>query len=200
MKTIIYLDVDGVLNAVNYDAPEGTGWSDTGWHYLHYVNGYPFLYHEDVIARLNAIAARDDVEVRWLTTWLDQAGQILPEIIGINGRDWLPIGDQHYARHHHTRQALGWWKHDAIIEDLASLPKGERVRIVWIDDDIKVFPKTMVLDLIEESNPHVRMMNVSPRTETGLTSTHMEAIESFIDGLLDEEEECSAATGGGAGS
>jgi len=87
MKTTIYLDVDGVLNAVSKKSPTltATGWGE--WKTAP-VNGWPILWAPELITALNELAAREDVTFKWLTTWTDDAAKVLSPAIGIEGQEW----------------------------------------------------------------------------------------------------------------
>ncbi|AYR01579.1 hypothetical protein PP639_gp079 [Arthrobacter phage Seahorse] len=167
MKTTIYLDVDGVLNAVSKRTPslKISGWEN--WRTKR-VNGWPILFSPDMVAALNELAERPDVTFKWLTTWTDDAAKVLSPAIGIDGQNWAALhGDQHA-----WGGKRGWWKLDAIRDD-AQPADGQRY--VWIDDDISA--ERQAIEWVQ-GRPDV--IAISPSTVQGLTRDDLEQVKAFI--------------------
>lgn len=163
MNTTIYLDVDGVINAVSGRAPSKkfAGWDD---YREEWVKGFRIHYSPALTEALNGLAARDDVTIKWLTTWRHEAAQQLSAAIGINGADWEVLdGDLH------AWGGDGWWKLTAIRDDLDG-------RAIWIDDDL-----SMELSAMKWAAGHDELLIISPGTTIGLTRNNIEAITAFID-------------------
>jgi hypothetical protein len=74
---VLLLDVDGVLNAVRRDLPEG-------WRRGTY-NGYVLSWDPTVVARLRELHESGRVALQWLTTWTERADQLLAEPMGLPG-------------------------------------------------------------------------------------------------------------------
>lgn len=155
----VYLDVDGVINAVTHRTPSW-GWSDEGT--VVNVNKFSIRYSTELVAALHELALRPNVHIFWLTTWEQSAPVDLCPAIGLNGGDWHVLTNE--PRHEPTTSA--WWKLNALREHL---PEGRRA--IWIDDDIK-FDRAAQEWLAE--NPMVTP--VSPNTEVGLTLRQMRNI------------------------
>lgn len=172
MTTTIYLDVDGVLNAVARVNPSmtATGWDPHCWDTAP-INGYPIRWNRELINALNELAGRDDVEFKWLTTWTNDAAKILAPEIGINGQDWDVLDRNELA-------VRPWWKLEAIRADVESTQPD---RFVWIDDDLSM--ESRALEWLE-SRPNG--MGISPFMREGLTREHLKLISAFID-AADEE-------------
>ena len=133
MSTDIYLDVDGVLNAVCVGEPHGWGWQCRSR--VEQVNGFPIRWSETLVGRLTALAARDDVRVRWLTTWCSDAPRQLAPALGIaGGETWDVIG----AEVMDAPGMGGWWKWRAL-RDLTDRSE----RFVWLDDDLDYEPDAL---------------------------------------------------------
>jgi hypothetical protein len=167
MKTTIYLDVDGVLNAVSKRTPslKISGWDN--WK-TKPVNGWPILFSPDMVAALNELAEREDVTFKWLTTWTDDAAKVLSPAIGINGQEWEVLqGDQHA-----WGGKRGWWKLDAIRD--ASAPTDGH-RYVWIDDDISA-----EVEAISWVQSRDDILAISPSTMQGLTRDDIDQVNDFI--------------------
>jgi hypothetical protein len=166
MSTTIYLDVDGVLNAVSKKSPTlaSTGWDE--WKTAP-VNGWPILWAPALINVLNELAAREDVTFKWLTTWTDDAAKVLSPAIGINGQDWEVLhGDQHA-----WGGKRGWWKLEAIRADvMETMPD----QLIWIDDDL-----SMEHDALEWIAGRSEGLAISPFMREGLTRANVEQITAF---------------------
>jgi len=166
MSTTIYLDVDGVLNAVSKKSPTlaSTGWDE--WKTAP-VNGWPILWAPALINVLNELAAREDVTFKWLTTWQDDAAKVLSPAIGINGQDWPVLhGDQHGWR------GREWWKLEAIRADVEASAPG---KFIWIDDDLSMEGVAIVwLD------GQAAGLGISPFMVEGLTRDNVAQITNYI--------------------
>lgn len=164
----IYLDIDGVLNAVTtMDNPHEHDW-DSDW-VKKKVNGYWIRYNENMINALNEIAQRDDVEIIWLTTWVDLACTMMSPAIGINGENWRVLDRDDIVKEYFFK----WWKLDAIKQDIQET-KPERV--VWIDDDIKYESEASVW-----INEQPNFLAISPWVESALTKKNIDEIIEFLD-------------------
>lgn len=169
MKTI-YIDVDGVINAVSGKAPkQNTGW--LGEWKQESIAGYPILWSTELIDRLNALDAREDVEFIWLTTWRSLAPQVLSEAIGLNGQDWdyVDAPDEDLENLNH------WWKL-AAIRRKRKLRHVDVSKSVWIDDDI--YYESAASAWVRDEWPN--LLAISPNSYHGITRKQMESIEEFL--------------------
>lgn len=161
----VYLDVDGVLNAVTGSLPQW-GWSAES-HRCTRVNGFLISWSTELIDRLNALAVQPHVNFHWLTTWLRDAPEILADKIGLHGKDWPVIGETQYA----SISYPDWWKLSAA--QTAATESGRRV--VWIDDDLSHPPAREWAVTLGES-----IMLVQPDTRVGVTKDMMDMIEAWV--------------------
>lgn len=168
MKTTIYLDVDGVVNAVSKRTPKLniTGWET--WK-TKPVNGWPILFSPEMIAALNELAVDPDVTFKWLTTWTDDAAKVLSPAIGINGQDWEALEGEQHGWH-----GRDWWKLIAIRDDVE---ESDSERFIWIDDDIKA--ERAAIEWVKSRND---VLALSPFTVQGLTRNELNAARAFIGG------------------
>ncbi|UUX60157.1 HAD domain-containing protein [Glutamicibacter halophytocola] len=126
MKNYLFLDIDGVLNAVGalLDPERGRPWQD-----FEAVSGERWgeTVSPEMIRHLNAIIVDHKVTVIWLSTWQDQA-PAFGHKIGLEGSlDWPWLS---------TEDARGkWGKHVSIEAYLDKLP-GRNANVAWIDDDL----------------------------------------------------------------
>lgn len=155
----IYLDVDGVINAVS-PSPVSWGWEGEGR--VERINGFPIRWAPQLVDALNDLASRPHVHMHWLTTWEGDAPRDLCPVIGLDGGDWPVLrNDPAYEP-----TALSWWKLAALQ---AHLPDDRRA--IWIDDDI-AFDRTAQTWLDETP----RVTAFSPRTWLGLTRAQMNLV------------------------
>lgn len=167
MGTIIYLDVDGVINS--FGKSETIGWTGT-WN-LKKVIGYKIHWYTDLVEELNKLAAMENVTVKWLTTWQDKAVTDLCPALGIEGTSWDVI----YAEDQEDLFDLsnGWWKLRAIMKDVAI---HDPDKIVWIDDDFKYEREAVGwAEHISE-----KILPISPFTHWGMTKEDFDDIIEFI--------------------
>jgi Swiss Army Knife RNA repair-like protein len=164
---VLLLDVDGVLNALQVELPDG-------WHRGSY-NGYPISWDPTITARLRAWHEAGRVEIQWLTTWAADADRLLAEPMG------LPRGLRTHAREGAGPTGFvgrvgaqpGWWKL-AFAREVAEAEPGRR--IVWIDDDLA--DRAGSTGEFLAANPQV--MVVAPDLATGLTHEQLDAIEAWL--------------------
>ena len=165
---VLLLDVDGVLNAVHPDLPEG-------WRRGIY-NGYVLSWDPTVTARLRRWHESGRVELQWLTTWTEKADKLLAEPMG------LPRGLRTHSREGvlptgfggERRGVSGWWKL-AAARAVAEAEPGRR--IVWIDDDLV----HQAEDTSEWLAANARVLVVAPDLFAGLTHAELDRVEAWLD-------------------
>jgi hypothetical protein len=163
---VLLLDVDGVLNAVRPDLPEG-------WQRGRF-NGYVLSWDPSVVARLRAMHESGAVELQWLTTWTEMADRILAEPLGLprglrtHSRDVLPTGFGGSLR-----GLSGWWKLAAARAVAQAEPDR---RIVWIDDDLA--------DQAEDTSgwiaEHGDVLVIAPDYSIGLTHAELDRVDAWL--------------------
>lgn len=161
-KARIYLDVDGVINALARRQPEWV-W---GPREAKCVNGYPITWSPNLVAALNGVAKTPGIGVYWLTTWCHDAPQKLAPALGIDGTQWPVVGYEHWRR----STGLPWWKHRAIVEHLHDFDGP----VLWIDDDHGVDPACVAW---LAGQPQILAM--APNSSTGITRAEFDLIERF---------------------
>ena len=167
-KTIVYIDVDGVINS--FHQSKTIGWE--GEWKLAKVIGYKIHWYTDLVEELNKLSEMENVEVKWLTTWQDKAVTDLCPALGIEGTFW----DVLYAADQEDLFDLsnGWWKLSAIMKDVAI---HEPDKIVWIDDDFKY--ERNAIGWSEHLGPE-KILPISPFTDWGMTKEDFSDIIEFI--------------------
>lgn len=172
-KTKLFFDVDGVFNALPWKHTDLVG--ETGWQTWEKVkvNGFTITYSPELVAAVNTIAARDDVEVHWLTTWCDKAASMIAPALGINGVDWPVIGTDADVDHKSLHR---WWKFDLLRTELFE----DESPVVWVDDDM-LSAAAQVFNLYSWSNERADLLQICPDIELGITRAHIEEIVKFLD-------------------
>lgn len=166
-KTILYIDVDGVINS--FHRTKTAGWKGD-WN-LAKVIGYKIHWYTELVEELNKLSKREDVEFKWLTTWQDQAVTDLCPALGIEGTGWEVL----YAEEQEDLfdRSNGWWKLRAIIKDYTI---HQPDKVVWIDDDFKYEGNAMAwANFMEET-----VYPVSPFTDWGMTREEFSGIIEYI--------------------
>lgn len=169
MNTTIYLDVDGVLNAIGpfRKREDATGWNE--WRTVK-VNGWQIQYAPELIGNLNRIAGLPAVTIKWLTTWEHDAASDLSPAIGLNGQEW-PVLESGKADKWSRRD---WWKLNAIRDDITATNPD---RFIWIDDDLSL--EGEALAWVDSFEPG-RVLAISPFQSRGITQEEISLIEAHI--------------------
>lgn len=179
-KTTIFLDVDGVINAVSMGFPkQNTGWTE--WDQKRVVpagfdRGFRITYSPQLLRRLESLAERPDVEIVWLTSWVDQAPSVLALDLGFAATDWPVVGQTHYELYPYGRNDA-WWKLVALREYWEKEDR-EGHKLVWLDDDLKY--EKAANDWLYSLECGTWLM-ITPNSLHGLSVKHLESIEVFCD-------------------
>lgn len=175
----IYLDVDGCLNAVDAKFPSEalSGWSADSWR-KETVNGFPIRWSTELVDELNALVA-GGVEVHWLTTWCELAGEMIAPTLGLKGgEDWPVAGGITYelAQMWNYRSPR-WWKLGIFEGDTDPDVENQPEKIVWIDDDHYLAGDAVrVTELLKAG----RLLRVGPFTSVGITRKDIDDIRAFF--------------------
>jgi hypothetical protein len=114
---IWFLDIDGIVNAAGLDLPPHLVRTDattagTKW---------PIHYSPEVVAFINMVHRGGLAEVRWLTTWGQDARTSFAPAVGL---------DEFFA--YDMYDSEDWWKAEIVAASVAD----EKRPFVWTDDDI----------------------------------------------------------------
>lgn len=160
MKPKVYLDVDGVLNAVCLK-PDLDVWPD-------YLNtracGGRFCYSPSVVRMIADWHEAEVAEVVWLTTWEHEAQTLAQE-----------IGLPHFEVAGPRREAdFGWWKLAVVQRDVAADPGRP---FVWIDDDL-YYDDEAIEWLNDLATP---FLAITPAVSYGLRRDELEGIDAWLE-------------------
>jgi hypothetical protein len=159
------LDVDGVLNAVTTH-PDQQVWPD--WRRVFAAaNGvsWPIWFSPSVTATVTGLHEAGLADVRWLTTWGDDAnGELrrrleLPRLT-VSGRGGVFAAD-----------GLDWWKF-AVVRALHRAQPDRR--LIWTDDDLRYLPEVQAW-----MQANTRSLVIAPRPDHGLTPDQLDEIRRF---------------------
>jgi hypothetical protein len=162
-RAVWLLDVDGVINV---------GWGAAPRAGTVHVGGLPcnLQWAPGLIARILAIQATGSVDIRWCTTWCDDADQLellfgLPRL----DRTWSHAIDGSYA---------GIAK---LAAARAVIDTGDR--LIWTDDGAVPTSGPVHDELVSTG----RALLIAPVPDRGLEPEHLDAIEAFIAAGVDDE-------------
>lgn len=153
-RPIWFLDIDGVINALDPRPGLLATTAETAG------REWPIHYSPEVVDFINLCHRSGVVEVRWLTTWEQDAHRSLAPAVGLDAFPAYNIPDED--------SPSDWWKADIVARVRAE----EGRPFIWTDDD---------LTSAEVSDPAYSCnLLIAPLTETGLTSDHLRAVSDFL--------------------
>ncbi|MBD8606028.1 hypothetical protein IFT73_04110 [Aeromicrobium sp. CFBP 8757] len=152
---IWFLDIDGVVNAAGLDLPPHLVRTDattagTTW---------PIHCSAEVVAFINLAHRGGLAEVRWLTTWGQDARTSFAPAVGL---------DEFFAYDMYDSEQ--WWKAEIVAKSIAD----EKRPFIWTDDDIA---EVEVADFVSATT--LPSVLISPVTEIGLTSAELRRAARF---------------------
>ena len=158
----LYLDVDGVVCPFG---PAGhNGWG-TPWRRAD-AGLLPVAFAPELVAGLNSLAAAE-LRCVWLTSWVELAPRYLCPVIGLDGARWP------YLRSEGAGSGPGWWKLDAIQDDVERTAPDA---VVWVDDQLAYEAEAQAWARIMGR----RVLTVSPDPRQGISPSELAAVSSFL--------------------
>src|SRR5688572_23225327 len=173
IKPVWLLDIDGVVNAISKKPPIFV-WPKDQWVITEVTNRegtWPILAAKPVINFINAVADSKRAEIRWHTTWQEEALDF-GDALGLRSFNvaWAPEFDDPTAS---ARAIIAgkptWWKLPAAqnVVDVEKRP------LLWTDDDIG-------WELRRYDWHPVNLGTLSPDPTTGLTPKHLKLIDQWL--------------------
>lgn len=152
----VYLDVDGVLNAMAHRTPAGYRTARAGHHNL--------AWNPAIITALTALTSRGDVQGVWLTDWEDDTADLC-HLTGLDALDWPVLtGD------HHFNTGSDWWKLTALQAHQQAHP----TRFAWVDNDLPAEH-----DAVAWARATGRGACLGPWDQVGLNPGHLATLEQL---------------------
>lgn len=178
---VLLLDIDGVLNSL-LKQPPSMGWPKDAWrtevYYDHQDTGWPLLWSTPAVEYLSSLHRQGRVEVRWHTTWQEQATEFA-KIVGLP-EDWAiadaPEFKAHwplFAKEQLLKGQPAWWKYPAALRVLTE----EKRRLIWIDDNLFGKVNRTHRNGLGQLG---KVLFICPDGQTGLLSKHMRQIEETL--------------------
>lgn len=166
MDTVWLLDIDGVINASK------AGWSSAPFSGNAYYKGhsYRMRWAPQLIQRIIKVHQTGAVEILWATSWCgytDQLEQLFK----------LPALGSAYSM-----RMYGDMKESAALEVIAS---GNR--LIWTDDEFVPTSGQLYDTLTANGNG----LLIRPKANRGLRPEHLDQIDSFVLGSINESVERS---------
>ncbi len=171
---VLFLDVDGVLNAFPRGTPpagfikgNATPFDTTGVYST--PQYFQITYNPEIIARLLELHTSEQLTIIWATTWGRAANWSLSELLDLPGFDVLADPEEQPYR------SMGWhewWKAYAVRQFMHENPS---CKIIWIDDDINA-QRNNIHDILLQDN----VLAISPPEHRGLSHAHIDLIEAFL--------------------
>lgn len=168
MSALWLLDVDGVLNAAT-SRPSYLVWPD--WTYVTARTqgiDWPIWYSPTVIRFIRHVQDSGSAEVRWLTTWENDANGQLAERLGLPSCSVAGCASPHACG---DVSCGAWWKWCAARAVQAAEPGRP---VVWTDDDLRYEQGAK-----RWAEKH-GVLAIAPETHTGLTPAHLSAIAAYL--------------------
>jgi len=171
MKCKLYLDFDGVVNAVEPQHSEIETFSIPIENSRFLKNPSLITYSPNVINTLDRLREQYNMELIWLTTWNDRSDILLtsPYLKGLDGgRVITPMLNEE------AKNKAEWtqWKADAIIADQTAEP----APYIWVDDNAHQHHSQTV----DHHTRHITKLFVTPQSRWGLTNDDLNQIEAFL--------------------
>lgn len=166
MRTKLFLDVDGVLNALGPDTRMPVNhWTD--WR-MSMCAGFGIQYS----AAMGRAIASLKTETIWLTTWEHSANEWISPLF-----EWpaLPVIERGgWSR---LDEYQGWWKGKLLQEYLLERPGP----FIWADDDLKYGRDQGATQWLFELDPvEYPHLIICPVAHHGLTRSHILRMQAFI--------------------
>lgn len=156
-RPVVFVDIDGVLAPMamrdGLEVAQVGGWQGT------------VVYDPAVIAYLRRWHQDGLAEVRWLTSWDDDANTCFAPAVG------LP---EFFVHPEPVRAdpGRGWWKEAVVSHHIRETPR----RVVWLEDEVAVDSAAHRLAATDPDHALI----IVPDSRTGLTIEDCHAVERFL--------------------
>jgi hypothetical protein len=169
----VYIDIDGVLRPDPWVMADG---SDEGFSGLETtfveIGGerVPVRFRPAIIANLNDIFRRYDIDPVWLTTWGAHA-ELFAGAVGLHGVRTDPTIEVEPWGAGYGWDAITWWKTSVVLDALMSSPDST---VLWIDDQIHHGLRHHLRD-------YDRLSWVAPSRYWGITPAGLKSIQEWAE-------------------
>ena len=160
----LFLDVDGVVNALARTRPHPWGVTDVVMASPSFTERAWPIYTSD---KIGPALLGLGVNIVWLTTWKYDANTAISPLVGLPTD--LPVGDK--PRRFSDFQG---WKTEVVIEHLGIYNHP----VIWVDDE--AIPMNFE-QWAAEDFPHTEVLTVRTNPFTGLLPDEVEQIQEWLD-------------------
>lgn len=166
MQPVLYLDVDGVLNALGGQKHWRHGWKP-GWDDFkrHKIDGYELYLSQKMGAAILQLVLEGNIEVKWCTTWAENAPRLIAPKLGFP-TDWPVITPNKLVM-----SALSGYKWEAVRRDVIK----HRRPTIWIDDEAIPMDAHQWFE-----RQGVRCLLMEPSVIDGLGQEHIRAMKDWL--------------------
>ncbi len=155
-QPMLILDLDGVISPYGDEPKDGMS--------VAMVGGYRLLYRPDVVAGLNALNRKGEVQFRWLTSWSSDARTHVAPALGLDDFPTL-------AGVENNATDRTWWKLRTVRWHLHA-----GIRFAWIDDELT--PRRQ--DRIRREFGYKLCLPLRPEPQQGLVTGTLEQARIFL--------------------
>lgn len=150
---VLFLDIDGVLAPFDHRQPEMVPVYVGGWQGT-------VLVSPPLLDRIRILHESGLVEVRWLTSWDDDAPNLFEPATGLGS----------YTGYPEPSTGLGYWK-EHVVRTHADTGQA----FIWVDDEMADHPtcRRFAADTAGQG------LFITPDPRVGLTLADLDAIETF---------------------
>lgn len=164
MTNILFLDIDGVLNACGALLDDFAG--HRAWPDFELVTGERWgeTVSPTMVQELNQVIGAHDVQLVWLTTW-ERTAPAFGHKIGLNGAlvaPWLS-----------TEDAKGEWGKLVSIRAYLRNHSKPGDRAAWLDDDLATEHEAALWAA------HTGVLAIPPAPRHGITPAHLAQLANF---------------------
>lgn len=168
-RTRLYLDIDGVLNALSPNGSNGDEWNCRPK--LFHACGFRLRVAMPMVHALERLIEAEDLELVWLTTWLrdDSVDEFVHQLGALKGGRKLryPAG----VGGPETWPDFHDWKWKELARDQSESPSD----FIWIDDDEVPIWRKFLGDI-----PGGDVLAIAPMPYMGINRYHMDEIKRFL--------------------
>ena len=181
-KPVLFLDVDGVLNSFGKSP-----WDLTVAHNVFYAP-HGMAYKIRTSTLIGKALMELDIEIRWLTTWRDDAPTHIAELAGLPRDLDVAFTHEQYDEllNNEDPFALDWgsgtpWK----LRTVLSFIREEQGRpFIWADDAaVPKDAKALATEVDFEGFDIPPHLLIRPDGDIGLTPEHIQEMREFLDSL-----------------
>lgn len=172
-KPLWLLDVDGVINPdIKHSLRAQARYPEFHWRQIKlfpagFINGLRIIYADEVVLFIWEMYRSGLVEIKWLTTWVEDANLLLVPALHLPALDVVGFDKD-------AKAPGPWWKLPLAQRESAGRP------LIWTDDDLAFSTAAQ-----EWLSGRSDVVAIAPDEKRGLTLEHMQLIREFVKESVD---------------